>query len=46
MLYCASNENVCSELGVDHGTFFYAAGQLQKGKGMVSQLIELQAYLF
>ena len=33
---CLTNERLCALLGVTGGNYYYAAGQVEEGKGVVS----------
>ena len=33
---CRSNEKLCTKLGVEYGTRYFAAGEVKKGKAVVS----------
>ena len=35
---CRSNEKLCKKLGVEYGTRYFAAGEVEKGKAVVSDL--------
>ena len=35
---CRSNEKLCKKLGVEYGTRYFAAGEVEKGKDVVSDL--------